>query len=154
MIKSTKEQSHMEKDQLLTIAMQSSVREPQSKTWRQNVHPFSMMPLLMTTPRPRFVNSFMYYGLSFNTNDFAGNPYLNLFVAGALEFPSYAFLFWSINKWGRRFTLVLLMMVGGGACTFIVAVPSGEHFKNISSQMCPAICVGQKGNGVGYIGQR
>ncbi|GIY90738.1 organic cation transporter protein [Caerostris extrusa] len=28
------------------------------------------------------VNSFMYYGLSYNTNDLAGNPYLNFFIAG------------------------------------------------------------------------
>ncbi|GFU15713.1 organic cation transporter protein [Nephila pilipes] len=74
-----------------------------------------------------FVNSFMYYGLSFNTNDLAGNPYLNLFLAGALEFPSYAFLFWSIKKWGRRLTLIFLMVVGGAACASIVAVPDGEH---------------------------
>lgn len=88
-----------------------------------------------------FVNSFVYYGLSFNTNDLAGDAYLNLFVAGALEFPSYAFLFWSIKKWGRRFTLILLMMVGGVACASIVTVPHDLPFLSTSLAMAGKFCV-------------
>ncbi|GFQ65411.1 organic cation transporter protein [Trichonephila clavata] len=87
------------------------------------------------------VNSFMYYGLSFNTNDLAGNPYLNFFVAGALEFPSYALLFWGIKKWGRRPTLVTLMLVGGAACVAIVPVPSDLPWLSTSFAMAGKFCV-------------
>ncbi|GFT10802.1 organic cation transporter protein [Nephila pilipes] len=87
------------------------------------------------------VNSFMYYGLSFNTNDLAGNPYLNFFVAGALEFPSYALLFWGIKKWGRRPTLIALMFVGGAACVAIVPVPEDLPWLSTSFAMAGKFCV-------------
>ncbi|GIY33800.1 organic cation transporter protein [Caerostris extrusa] len=71
----------------------------------------------------------MYYGLSFNTNDLAGNPYLNFFLAGVLEFPSYVILFWGIKKRGRRPTLIALMMVGGIACAAIAFVPTNLEIR-------------------------
>ncbi|CAL1291322.1 unnamed protein product [Larinioides sclopetarius] len=71
-----------------------------------------------------FVNAFMYYALSYNTNDLVGSPYLNFFVAGILEFPSYAFVFWGIKRWGRRPTLVSCTVVGAAACAALVFVPS------------------------------
>ncbi|GBN42907.1 Organic cation transporter protein [Araneus ventricosus] len=70
-----------------------------------------------------FVNAFLYYALSYNTNDLAGSPYLNFFVAGLLEFPSYAFVFWGIKRWGRRSTLVSCMAVGAAATAALVFVP-------------------------------
>ncbi|GIY21168.1 organic cation transporter protein [Caerostris extrusa] len=87
------------------------------------------------------VNSFMYYGLSFNTNDLAGNPYLNFFLAGVLEFPSYVVLFWGIKKWGRRPTLIALMMVGGTACAAIAFVPLKLSWLSTSFAMVGKFCV-------------
>ncbi|XP_055946789.1 organic cation transporter protein-like isoform X1 [Argiope bruennichi] len=71
-----------------------------------------------------FVNAFMYYALSYNTNDLAGSPYLNFFVAGFIEFPSYALVFWGIKKWGRRSTLLSCMMAGAVSSAALLFVPS------------------------------
>ncbi|GBM01695.1 Organic cation transporter protein [Araneus ventricosus] len=87
------------------------------------------------------VNSFMYYGLSYNTNELAGNPYLNFFIAGALEFPSYALLYWGIKKWGRRPTLIALMVVGGAACAAITLVPSDLPWLSTTLAMVGKFCV-------------
>ena len=37
----------------------------------------------------RFTNSMIYYGLTLNTSNLGGNPYLNCFIAGAVEIPAY-----------------------------------------------------------------
>ncbi|GFS44249.1 organic cation transporter protein [Trichonephila inaurata madagascariensis] len=87
--------------------------------------------LKMTKMRKRFlnmvyqwmVNAFLYYALSYNTNDLAGNAYLNFFIYGLLEFPSYALVLWGIKRWGRRPTHVSLMLVGGASCAAILPVP-------------------------------
>ncbi|KAG8193142.1 hypothetical protein JTE90_006974 [Oedothorax gibbosus] len=106
---------------------------------------------LMTMPKMRnrsfimiylwMVNAFMYYGLSFNTNDLAGDPYLNFFISGALEFPSYALLYWAIRGPGRRPTLVALMFVGGAACVAILAVPAGLPWLQTTFAMVGKFCV-------------
>ncbi|KAG8193137.1 hypothetical protein JTE90_006969 [Oedothorax gibbosus] len=48
------------------------------------------------------VNGFMYYGLSFNTNDIGGDPYLNFFISGLMELPSFVLIYWGALKLGRR----------------------------------------------------
>ncbi|GBN26225.1 hypothetical protein AVEN_270353-1, partial [Araneus ventricosus] len=80
-------------------------------------------------------NAFLYYALSYNTNDLAGSPYLNFFVAGLLEFPSYAFVFWGIKRWGRRPTLVSCMAVGAAATAALVFVPPGEDCSHASNRI-------------------
>lgn len=78
----------------------------------------------------RLVNAFMYYALSFNTNDMVGDPYFNFLLLGILEFPSYGVLFLSMRYLGRRTILVVLMLVGGAACLLLLAVPEGEYSHN------------------------
>ncbi|XP_035218749.1 organic cation transporter protein-like isoform X4 [Stegodyphus dumicola] len=87
------------------------------------------------------VNAFMYYGLSYNTNDLAGNPYLNFFLAGALEIPAYASVFFGIKKWGRRPTLTFFMLVGGCACAAIIAVPESISWLSTAFAMIGKFCI-------------
>ncbi|GFU44309.1 organic cation transporter protein [Trichonephila clavipes] len=87
------------------------------------------------------VNAFLYYGLSYNTNDLAGNPYLNFFLAGLLEFPSYVLVFWSIKKWGRRPTLVTLMLVGGVTYAADLPVPKDLPWISTSLALMGKFCV-------------
>ncbi|KFM67684.1 Organic cation transporter protein, partial [Stegodyphus mimosarum] len=87
------------------------------------------------------VNAFMYYGLSYNTNDLAGNPYLNFFLAGALEIPAYASVFFGIKKWGRRPTLTFFMLAGGCACAAIIAVPESILWLTTAFAMIGKFCI-------------
>ncbi|GBM01740.1 Organic cation transporter protein [Araneus ventricosus] len=88
-----------------------------------------------------FVNSFMYYGLAFHTNDLAGNPYLNFTIAGALELPSYLLLYWGIKKWGRRPMSATLMLVAAASCASISAVPQDLPWLSTSFAMLGKSCV-------------
>ncbi|GFR97680.1 organic cation transporter protein [Elysia marginata] len=71
------------------------------------------------------VNALVYYGLSLNTENLAGNPYLNFCVAGAVEIPAYAICILLLNKMGRRRPLVVSMLVGGIACILSGCIPTG-----------------------------
>ncbi|GFQ96155.1 organic cation transporter protein [Trichonephila clavata] len=105
--------------------------------------------LKMTKMRKRFlnmvyqwmVNAFLYYALSYNTNDLAGNAYLNFFIYGLLEFPSYALVLWGIKRWGRRPTHVSLMLVGGAACAAILPIPADLAWLSTTFAMVGKFCI-------------
>ncbi|KAG8195845.1 hypothetical protein JTE90_008537 [Oedothorax gibbosus] len=73
-------------------------------------------------------SSFTYYGLSFNTNELAGDMYLNFFLSGLIEFPSTALLYFCTLRVGRRPTLVWFTFGAGIACVAILAVPTDHQW--------------------------
>lgn len=81
-----------------------------------------------------FANNITYYGLSWNTNNLAGNPYLNFVVSGAVEIPAYVFLILTLNRWGRKAVLCGGMIVAGVALLLTIAVPDGG-FRNGKSRL-------------------
>lgn len=68
-----------------------------------------------------------YYGLSWNTSNLGGNDYLNFVVSGAVEFPAYTFLLFTLNKWGRKTILCGCMVTAGVALLLTMAVPDSEY---------------------------
>ncbi|XP_022237085.1 organic cation transporter protein-like isoform X2 [Limulus polyphemus] len=70
-----------------------------------------------------FVLAFVYYGLSLNTNNLGGNPFLNFFIAGAVEFPSYGASVFAIKYLGRRISGMSTMVIAGLACVLTIPIP-------------------------------
>ncbi|KAI4492882.1 PREDICTED: organic cation transporter protein [Polistes canadensis] len=63
-----------------------------------------------------FANSIVYYGLSLNSGNLVGNPYLMLFLSGLVEIPSYIFLIFVMDRTGRRCLVSTFMLIGGLCC--------------------------------------
>lgn len=70
-----------------------------------------------------FVNSATYYGLSWNTNSLGSNHYMNFVMSGAVEFPAYIALLFTLNRWGRRNILCGCMLVAGCMLLITVIIP-------------------------------
>lgn len=85
-----------------------------------------------------FANSIVYYGLSLNTGNLHGNPYLLLFFSGLAEIPGYILVVCIVDKTGRRSLCSTLMLLGGFACIIVAFISNGTHIffalqkKNIS----------------------
>ncbi|CAG9763142.1 unnamed protein product [Ceutorhynchus assimilis] len=75
-----------------------------------------------------FANNITYYGLSWNTNNLGGNPYINFVISGAVEIPAYVFLILTLNKWGRKNVMCSCMIVAGTALLLTMIVPNDLHW--------------------------
>ncbi|VDK43909.1 unnamed protein product [Anisakis simplex] len=76
----------------------------------------------------RFVNAVVYNGLTFNISNLPVSDYVSFIVNGAVEIPAYLLAWPSLGYLGRRWTLALLMLLGGFACVSTMFAPaSAEH---------------------------
>ncbi|XP_054718179.1 organic cation transporter protein-like [Uloborus diversus] len=88
-----------------------------------------------------FVNSFVYYGLSYNTNELAGNPFVNFALSGAVEFPGYLLTIFAIRSLGRRNPLAWSMIAGGIACLLMYPLPQDPWWLSVSVSMFGKFCI-------------
>ncbi|XP_064652869.1 organic cation transporter protein-like isoform X2 [Lineus longissimus] len=63
-----------------------------------------------------FVNSLVYYGLSLSAGSLGGSIYFNTFLSGAVELPAYVVLIFTMDRFGRRKSIIASMLIGGIAC--------------------------------------
>ncbi|XP_022237076.1 organic cation transporter protein-like [Limulus polyphemus] len=88
-----------------------------------------------------FVNSFVYYGLCFFTNDLGGDPFLNFLIAAALEFPSYLFTMFVLKHLGRKKPLMISMILSGLGCFLSIFVPDDMPWLRVTVAMIGKFCI-------------
>ncbi|KAF8778717.1 Organic cation transporter protein like [Argiope bruennichi] len=82
-----------------------------------------------------FSGLFVYYGLSYNTNELAGDPFVNFALSGAIEFPAYFFTMYAIYWKGRKIPMSMTMGLGGLACLLTYPLPSDSWFSTTLSMI-------------------
>nr|XP_006626391.1 PREDICTED: solute carrier family 22 member 16 [Lepisosteus oculatus] len=70
-----------------------------------------------------FIGSLGYYVFSLGSVNLGGNQFVNLFLAGAVELPSYIVACFAMDRLGRRNTLAPSLLLSGTACALIIVVP-------------------------------
>ncbi|KTG41659.1 hypothetical protein cypCar_00005113 [Cyprinus carpio] len=70
-----------------------------------------------------FIGSLGYYVFSLGSVNLGGNQYINLFLAGAVEVPSYLVGCIAMDRVGRKKTCAPALLLGGVACMLIIVVP-------------------------------
>lgn len=78
-----------------------------------------------------FVNALVYFGLSLNVKNLAGNMYLNFFILIIIELPSALLAWLCLQRFGRRIPYCTFMLVGGVAGLLVLAVPDKPEYQPV-----------------------
>ncbi|XP_044147569.1 solute carrier family 22 member 16 isoform X1 [Bufo gargarizans] len=89
-----------------------------------------------------FTGSFGYYVFALNSVNLGGNEYFNLFLAGAVEIPSYIVCCFCMDKLGRRNTLAPFLLLSTVICIVIMVIPEDYNTITIVMSMAGKFSVG------------
>ena len=67
-----------------------------------------------------------YFGLSLNTSNLSGNPFMNCFLSATTEVPAYVVSTWLLRKCPRRALLSSFLVIGGGVLLLIQFIPDSK----------------------------
>uniref|UniRef100_H0V7T9 Major facilitator superfamily (MFS) profile domain-containing protein n=2 Tax=Cavia porcellus TaxID=10141 RepID=H0V7T9_CAVPO len=73
-----------------------------------------------------FVDSLVYYGLSFQVGEFGLDIYLTQLIFGAFEVPARLFSIFLMERLGRKWSQSGTMILGGVMCLVIAFIPSDQ----------------------------
>ncbi|KAG7215894.1 hypothetical protein INR49_002530 [Caranx melampygus] len=98
---------------------------PRSKTYTmldvlrsKNIRCITLMCLLLW-----MAINIGYFGLSLNTSNLSGNPFMNCFLSATTEVPAYVVSTWLLKKCPRRLLLSSFLVIGGGVLLLIQFIP-------------------------------
>ncbi|XP_056422299.1 solute carrier family 22 member 16 isoform X2 [Hyla sarda] len=89
-----------------------------------------------------FTGSFGYYVFALNSVNLGGNEYLNLFLSGAVEIPSYIVCCLGMDKLGRRNTLAPFLLLSTVICIVIMVIPKDYSTITIVMSMAGKFSIG------------
>lgn len=70
-------------------------------------------------------NTLVYYGISFNTGELAGDPYLNFTLSVLLELAAILVSHYTLDKIGRKIPYSINMAMSGIVLILVLFVPKG-----------------------------
>ncbi|KAG8439197.1 hypothetical protein GDO86_005423 [Hymenochirus boettgeri] len=82
-----------------------------------------------------------YYGISLNTPNLNGDPFLNCFLLAVVEVPSYVIAWMLLRHVARRYSMCGTLLIGGIMLLLIQFVPSDFHILSNTLLMVGKFCV-------------
>lgn len=82
-----------------------------------------------------FIGSLGYYVFSLGSVSLGGNQYVNLFLVGLVELPSYLVGCFAMDRIGRKNTCAPALLLGSFACILIIVVPDNIQALTIALSM-------------------
>ncbi|XP_028398773.1 solute carrier family 22 member 5-like [Dendronephthya gigantea] len=73
-----------------------------------------------------FANSLVYYGVSYGSVDLGGNRYVNFALTSIVELPSNILCIFVANRYGRKKTVIVGLIVACIAALISVAIPDDQ----------------------------
>ncbi|KYO24720.1 solute carrier family 22 member 16 [Alligator mississippiensis] len=89
-----------------------------------------------------FTGSLGYYVFSLSSVNLGGNEYLNLFLIGVVELPSYVIACIGMDKLGRRNTLIPSLISSALICVLIMLIPQDFNVLIILANMAGKFTIG------------
>ncbi|KAF8778450.1 organic cation transporter protein-like [Argiope bruennichi] len=87
------------------------------------------------------VNGFIYYGISYNTNDLAGDAFLNFAICGVIEIPAQFMTLFVIQSKGRRNPLAISLAAAGVSCLLVYIIPKDPAWASEALMLVGKFCV-------------
>lgn len=78
-----------------------------------------------------FANETVYLGLSYYGPSLGNNPPLSFFLSSLVELPAYALCWFVMDRYGRRWPMCMLMILGGVACVITVLLPENSETETL-----------------------
>ncbi|XP_037543219.1 solute carrier family 22 member 4 [Nematolebias whitei] len=76
-----------------------------------------------------------YFGLSLNTSNLSGNPFMNCFLSAISEVPAYIVSTCLLRKCPRRILLSTFLTIGGGVLLLIQFIPNTIQYVALALEM-------------------
>ncbi len=83
-------------------------------------------------------NSLVYYGISYNTSDLSGDPYINFSLSAFVELLSVVMCQLTLERFGRKRPYCIAMLLAGVSLLMVGFVPAGKIkiFTLLYTQVC------------------
>ncbi|KAM9354981.1 solute carrier family 22 member 16 [Pholidichthys leucotaenia] len=82
-----------------------------------------------------FIGSLGYYVFSLGSVNLGGNQYVNLFLVGVVELPSYLVGCFAMDRIGRKKTCAPSLLLAGVTCMLVIVVPGNIEALAIALNM-------------------
>ncbi|CAJ1063492.1 solute carrier family 22 member 4-like [Xyrichtys novacula] len=119
------------------VIFKESEARPPTKTYTmldilksQNIRCITLMCLLLW-----MAINIGYFGLSLNTSNLSGDPFMNCFLSAAAEVPAYVVSTWLLKKCPRRVLLSTFLIIGGGVLLLIQFIPDSLQSVALALEM-------------------
>uniref|UniRef100_A0A8C9XFM8 Solute carrier family 22 member 5 n=1 Tax=Sander lucioperca TaxID=283035 RepID=A0A8C9XFM8_SANLU len=121
-----------------TVIFKESEQETGQKMYNVNLNVMTFTYIIIQIVFFSFLRMAInigYFGLSLNTSNLSGDPFMNCFLSATTEVPAYVVSTWLLRKCPRRALLSSFLAIGGGVLLLIQFIPDTLQYVALALEM-------------------